>query len=228
MKVISGQAHLHPPLEEGIAKGVLSVYRRFLASPRVWPLLPHPHLNPPFEGSGLPTSMLSCGLGLVRQKQQSMPPNPVIARSGVAAKPRSHDVAIQRRKPVSGANKFLITIKNARCARFFTILDCHVAPDGAPRNDGLEHGAKPALQSLETSLHDRLINKEKYFGEMIVDLWVNLSLEGEDLHWSCAVQNFCKDAGISTPNNSIAASNNDRAIPSPSRGGLGWEWGYNT
>jgi len=45
-----------------------------------------------------------------------------------------------------------------------------------PRNDGLEHGAAPALQPLEPSLYNRMINKGKYFDEMTADLWVTLSL----------------------------------------------------
>ena len=56
---------------------------RFTVSPnlQLCTKQPHPRLNPPLEGSGLPTSMLSCGFDLIRRKQQRRPLNPVIARS---------------------------------------------------------------------------------------------------------------------------------------------------
>jgi len=53
------------------------------------------------------------------------------------------------------------------------MLDCHVVATrlcrcATPRNDVLEHSAAPALQPLEPSLYNHLINKGKYFDEMTV------------------------------------------------------------
>jgi len=66
-----------------LGRGERGKCSRFTVSPnlQLCTKQPHPRLNPPLEGSGLPTSMLSCGFDLIRRKQQRRPLNPVIARS---------------------------------------------------------------------------------------------------------------------------------------------------
>ena len=64
------------------------------------------------------------------------------------------------------------------------MLDC-IKAKTAPRNDVLELGDTPALPPLESIRHNHLINKGKHFSKMTVDLWVNLSLEGEGFAPCC-------------------------------------------